>query len=98
MGNAILGTIFEAKHSITTHTFIPSDLQMSGLEKWRIRVDKGWITPTTLSLEISGVYDATGSTPGANFTQNFTCEVSDATHYSFEKTNLISFTHLGVKN
>jgi len=85
MGNAVLGTIAAAKNSVTTHTFVPSDLHMSGLGQWRIRVNKGWITPTTLSLEISGVYDSTGPTPGASFTQDFTCEVNDATHYQFVK-------------
>jgi hypothetical protein len=86
MGNTTLGTISESNNGVTYRTFTPSDLQMRGLANWRIRVDKGWITPTTLSLEISGVYGSTASAPETQFTQNFTCEVNDVMHCRFVKT------------
>jgi len=85
MGNAILGTILESSGSITTHTFVPGDLQMRDFAKWRIRVNKGWISPTTLSLELTGTKSADGANAGATITQDFICEVDDASHYRFTK-------------
>ena len=54
MGNAILGTLSEINHKITTHTFTLEDVQMKDVSEWRIQVDKGWITPTNISLRLIG--------------------------------------------
>jgi hypothetical protein len=62
MGKVILG-VLSAANGVTTHTIIPSDLKLSRpIEQARIRVDEGWISPTTLSLEISGAYKSSPRT------------------------------------
>jgi hypothetical protein len=84
-GNAIAGLI--GTDSITTHIFELGNLPISGASQWRFQINKGWISPTTLSMKVIGVYDSTATAPSRQFTQNFTCETTDATHFRFVKTN-----------
>lgn len=86
MGKVTLGILSAAK-SVTTHTFFPTDLKLSRpIERWRIRVDEGWISPTTLSLEISGVYKSSPTEPGDRFAQKFICESTDVTRFRIKRT------------
>jgi hypothetical protein len=85
MGNAIAGLI--ATNTIATHIFELGNLPIRGASQWRFRINKGWISPTILSMKVIGVYDSTATASAGQFTQNFTCEIDGATNFRCEKTN-----------
>lgn len=85
MGNSILGMFSENEHKITSHTFVPADLGIDGLINWRIQVNHGWLNPTTLSMDLIGVYSSASILPDKQFIQPFTCRIRDDTNFCCQK-------------